>query len=156
MSHYTTSSWSRLCGPASRQQPSPRGTSGQRVRCVLCDDKLMLTMMCISDLSVFKSQDGTCILSSQLAKTKLRPANANTEGESLQNIWIWKRLCILDAGEVRTMSIGYISYVHRHSFLSYVYTRRSQRCYLLVLPSIRLRHRPSQMWTMTARSFAPA
>ena len=58
-------------------------------------------MTCTSDISVFKSQDGMCILSSQAAKTDLQSANGTVDGDSPQNAWIWRRLCILDAGKVR-------------------------------------------------------
>jgi hypothetical protein len=81
----------------------------------MCSDKPLLIVTHISDISVFKSQDGTCIVSSQAAKTNLRSASRDTDGDSSENMWIWKRLCIMDAGEVRTTSTGYVSSVHRHS-----------------------------------------
>lgn len=58
-------------------------------------------MICISDISVFKTKDGACIDTAQAMKFDVSPITSKTDGSAPENVWTWKRLCLLDAREVR-------------------------------------------------------
>lgn len=74
--------------------------------------QIVADLICPSDISVFKSKDGTCLVFSQ-AKSELHPANGKVDSQdSLENVWIWKRLCVLDAGEVREVRSSRNFYSH--------------------------------------------
>ncbi|KAF7964959.1 hypothetical protein HWV62_1324 [Athelia sp. TMB] len=75
----------------------PRRPGAVRALTLVNDNRLLISMQENGDISVFKSQDGKCIVSCETASWKLQPANGSQE--SSEEGLVWQRLSVLPNGE---------------------------------------------------------
>lgn len=79
-------------------------TTGQRVgnirfRCSIC----LLNTIC-RRISVFATHDGSCCCSTSVVEVTLAPPEGQKDGKASGNVWAWKRLEIVELGEVNDLS----------------------------------------------------